>query len=223
MTSFCRRGVLLIAAVLALGGNAAAQSGDPAKAILEAAADKAAAAKVGELLRDPTSPVLGNASGDVVLVKFVDYQCPYCKAVEPKLDKLLADDKGVKLVVKEFPILGPASVVAAKAALASVGQGKYQAYHQAMMAFRGQLTNDIVFGIAKDVGLDVERLRKDMIAPEIADQLLANFNLSRALKISLTPGYFVNTHVLAGVSVDTSSGKIDFVAEVAAARKSARQ
>ncbi len=213
---------VILAAALAFGGIAVAQTGDPAKAILEAAADKAAAARVADLLRDPHTPVLGNPGGDVVLVKFVDYQCPYCKAVEPKLDKLLADDRGMKLVVKEFPILGPASIVAAKAALAAVRQGKYQAYHQAMMAHRGQLNNDIIFGIAKDVGLDVERLRKDMVAPEIADQLLANFNLARALKISLTPGYFVNTHVLAGVSVDTSSGKIDFAAEVAAARARAR-
>lgn len=215
-----RIGLLLVAA--ASGGAASAQSGDPAKAILEAAAERAAVAKSADLLRDPNAPVFGNAAGDVVIVKFVDYQCPYCKVVEPKLDKLLADDKGVKLIVKEFPILGPASLVAAKAALAAVRQGKYQAYHQAMMANRGQLNDDVIFGIAKNVGLDVERLRKDMIAPEIADQLLANFNLARSLKITLTPGYFINTHVLAGVSPDTSSGKIDFVAEVAAARAKPR-
>ena len=222
MTAAFTWSTVALAVALVFSETSFAQSGDPAKAILEAAADKAAVAKAGELLRDANAPVLGNAAGDVVIVKFVDYQCPYCKAVEPKLDKLLADDKGVKLIVKEFPILGPESVVAAKAALASVRQGKYQAYHQAMMAFRGQLKNEIIFGIARDVGLDAARLQKDMVAPEIADQLIANFNLARSLKISLTPGYVINTHVLSGVSVDTSTAKIDFVAEVTTARKDTR-
>jgi protein-disulfide isomerase len=208
-------GMMLIAFI---GGTAAAQESDPVKAALEAAADVAAAAKAGELLRNPQSPVLGNPQGDVVLVKFVDYQCPYCKVIEPKLDKLLADDKGVKLVVKEFPILGPDSVVAAKVALAAGRQNKYAAYHHALMNHKGKLTTDVIFATAKDVGLDVERLRQDMNAPEIADQLLANFNLARSLKVSLTPAYIINTHVLSGVSVKTMTGQIDFPKEIAAAR-----
>ncbi len=197
---------------------AGAQEADPVKAALEAAADAAAVNKAGDLLRDPATPVLGNPAGDVVLVKFVDYQCPYCKAVEPKLGKLLMDDKGVKLIVKEFPILGPESVVAAKVALAAAKQGKYAAFHQALMAYRGKLTSDVTFGTAKDLGLDVERLKRDMNAPDVTDQLLANFNLARALKISLTPGYVVNTHVLSGVSVKTMTGQIDFPVEIKAAR-----
>jgi len=200
------------------GWSAGAQEADPVKAALEAAADVAAAARSSELLRNPLTPVIGNPQGDVVLVKFVDYQCPYCKAVEPKLDKLLADDKGVKLVIKEFPILGPESIVAAKVALAAGRQGKYAAYHHALMNFRGKLTTDVIFSTAATVGLDVERLRQDMNAPEIADQLIANFNLARALKISLTPAYIVNTHVLSGVSAKTMTSQIDFPAEIAKAR-----
>lgn len=211
-------GLILAAALMCSGLSMAAEENDPVKAALEAASDAAAAAKVADLQRDPNSPVLGNPQGDVVLVKFFDYQCPYCKAVEPKLDKLLADDRGVKIVVKEFPILGPASVVASKAALASVRQGKYAAYHHALMAYKGKLTDEVIFTTAKDVGLDVAKLRQDMNSPEVTDQLLANFNLARALKISLTPGYFVGTHELSGVSVKTSSAAIDFPAEVAAAR-----
>jgi len=195
-----------------------AQDADPVKAALEEAANKAAAAKAGDLLRDPNAPVLGNPQADVVLVKFVDYQCSYCKAVEPKLHKLLEDDKGVKIVIKEFPILGPESIVAAKAALAAKSQGKYEPYHKAMMAYKGKLTSDVIFGTAKDVGLDVEKLRRDMVSPEIADQLIANFNLARSLKISLTPGYIVNTRVLSGVSAKTMTAQIDFPAEIAAAR-----
>ncbi len=209
------------AAVLAamfLAVPVAAQEADPVKAALETAANAAAVSKQADLHRNPETPFFGNAQGDVVLVKFVDYQCTYCKAVEPKLDKLLSDDKGVKLIVKEFPILGPESVVAAKVALAAGRQGKYAAYHHALMGYKGKLTEDVIFSTAKDVGLDVAQLRKDMIAPEIADQLLANFNLARALKISLTPGYIINTHVLSGVSVKTMTGQIDWPAEVALAR-----
>ncbi len=208
--------LVLIASLCGL--NVRAQEADPVKAALEAAADVTAAARTTDLLRDPLTPVLGNPQGDVVLVKFVDYQCPYCKAVEPKLDKLLADDKGVKLVVKEFPILGPESVLAAKVALAAGRQGKYAAYHHTLMNYRGKLTSDVIFNTATSLGLDMDRLRKDMVAPEIADQLIANFNLARSLKISLTPAYIVNAHVLSGVSAKTMTGQIDFPAEIATAR-----
>jgi protein-disulfide isomerase len=207
-----------IAAALLAATPAIAQEADPVKAALEEAANKAAAAKAGDLLRDANAPVLGSPQADVTLIKFVDYQCSYCKAVEPKLHKLLEDDKGVRIVIKEFPILGPESVVAAKAALAAKSQGKYDAYHKAMMAYKGKLTNDVIFGTARDVGLDVEKLRRDMISPEIADQLIANFNLARSLKISLTPGYIVNTNVLSGVSAKTMTAQIDFPAEIAKAR-----
>jgi len=211
--------VFALASVRPLG----AQEDDPVKAALEAAAHTAATARAGELLRDPATPFVGSASADVVLVKFVDYQCPYCKAVEPKLDAMLAADKGLKIVMKEFPILGPDSIVAAKAALAAGKQGKYAPYHHALMAYRGKLSNDVIFATAKDVGLDVERLKRDMAAPDVADQIIANFNLARAMKISLTPAYVLGSakgmKVLSGVSAKTMTGKIDFPAEVAAMRK----
>lgn len=213
---------LLLAALLT-GASAFAQEADPVKAALETAANAAAVSKQADLHRNPQTPFFGNPQGDVVLVKFVDYQCTYCKAVEPKLDKLLTDDKGVKLIVKEFPILGPESVVAAKVALAAGRQGKYAAYHHALMGYKGKLTEDVIFATAKEVGLDVAQLRKDMVAPEIADQLLANFNLARSLKISLTPGYIINTRVLSGVSAKTMTGQIDWPAEVATARAAVKK
>jgi protein-disulfide isomerase len=174
------------------------------------------------LLRDPNSPVLGNTQGDVTLVKFSDYQCTFCKAADPRIEKLVADDPKVRVVVKEFPILGPVSVVAAKAALASQAQGKYQAYHQAMMAYRGKLTNDDVFAMAAKVGLDIAKLKADMESPEVTDQIIDTMNLARAMKISLTPGYIVNATVLSGVSAKTSSAAISFADEVAAARAKAK-
>jgi protein-disulfide isomerase len=185
---------------------------------LERQANATAAGQARELLRDPMSPVIGNPDGTVTLVEFFDYQCGFCKAAEPRLQQLVKDDPNVRLVLKEYPILSPESVVAAKAALASVKQGKYTAFHQAMLGHRGQLKTENIWEIAKTVGLDVERLRKDMDAPEITDHLLANFNLARKLKISVVPGFLVDTQVLSGVSPRTETGKIDFAKVVAEAR-----
>ncbi len=185
---------------------------------MEKAANVAAKNRAKDLLQDASSPVMGNLDGNVTIVAFTDYQCPYCKAAEPRILQLLKDDGKVRFIVKDFPILGPASVVASKAALAAAKQGKHHEFHVALMAFKGQLKDEIIFATAKSVGLDVERLKKDMFAPEIADQLLANMNLARALKVSVVPGYFVDARVLSGVSSRTQTSKIDFAAEVAAAR-----
>ena len=219
--------LMLLAAPLFVAEGAAAQNADAAAlsnlndallAYQDHAADAAVANKAASLLNDPGTQAIGNLKGDVAIVEFFDYQCPYCKAIEPKLEKLMKDDHGVRLVIKEFPILGPVSVVASKAALASVRQGKYEAYHKAMMAYRGQLKEENVFAMAKDVGLDVDRLRKDMDAPEVATQIIDNMNLARALKLSVTPALIVGNHIYAGVSGRTESGKIDFEKAVAAAR-----
>src|SRR5262245_31659777 len=94
-------------------------------------ADAAAAVRAKELKDDPATPFFGNSKADVAVIVFSDYDCAYCKASEPRLMKLLADDPKLKIVMKEFPILGPSSVVASKAALAAAKQGKYAAYHEA--------------------------------------------------------------------------------------------
>src|SRR5579872_7257812 len=87
-----------------------------------------------DLVEDPNAPVLGNRLGDVTLVEFFDYRCPYCRQVGPFLESLIRNDKGVRIVEKQFPILGPASVYAARVALAANKQGKFQQFHDAMMA-----------------------------------------------------------------------------------------
>lgn len=230
MISKTRRHVIVGAAMapsalLALSSTALAQAvdnGDIVKAELEKAAAQAAAARASTLLRDPGSPVLGNPQGDVTLVKFTDYQCSYCKAADPRIEKLIADDPKVRVVVKEFPILGPVSVVAAKAALAAQKQGKYAAYHQTMMGFRGKLTEADIFAMAGKVGLNVDKLKADMESPDVTGQIIATFDLARALKISLTPGYIVNATVLSGVSAKTSSAAINFPQEIATARAAAK-
>lgn len=218
-------GAALAPALLSLkafAADAPVDNSDIVKAELEKASAQAAAARASQLLRDPGSPVMGNPQGDVTLVKFTDYQCSYCKAADPRIEKLIAEDSKVRVVVKEFPVLGPVSVVAAKAALASQKQGKYRAYHQAMMGYRGQLKDEDIFAMAGKVGLDIAKLKTDMESPEVTGQLIDTFNLARALKISLTPGYIVNATVLSGVSAKTSSAAINFPQEIAAARAGAK-
>jgi len=165
------------------------------------------------LENDPASPVLGNPDGDVSIVVFTDYTCSYCKAVEPRLRDAVNADGNVRLVIKEFPVLTPESLIAARAALAAVNQGGYAAYHHALMDFTGQLTEAIIFEEAARAGLDVARLRADMEAPAIADQIIGNFNLARGLRIFQTP-----TFIIGGKPVTGPSAEIDFPAEIAAAR-----
>jgi len=187
------------------------------KADAEKALDQAIAVRASALVDGPGSQVLGNPKGDVTVIEFFDYTCPFCKAAEPRLQQLVKDDKNVKLVAVEFPILQPASLVAAKASLASARQDKYAAFHQALIGFRGQLTEPVIFEVAKEVGLDVERLRKDMDAPEIADAIIGNFNLARALRITTTPTFIIGNRM-----VTEPSATLDFARAVAAARAAPR-
>ena len=179
----------------------------------EAASDAAVARMAGALLRDPATPVLGNPEGDVAVIEFFDYTCAFCKAAEPRLRAFVEEDGGVKLVLKDFPILTPESVIASKAALASVRQGKFESFHHALIDLSGQLSEARIFATAESVGLDVERLREDMKAPEIADQIIANFNLARSLRVTSTPTFIIDEHL-----VTQPSAEIDFPRTIAAAR-----
>lgn len=163
--------------------------------------DKAAAALASrrqEVFEDPDSPVTGNPKGDVSLVEFFDYRCPYCKQVLPSIDALLAEDKQLRFVYKEFPVLGPESVTAAKAALAAKKQGKYDVMHRVLMSMKGQINEAAVFKAAGSVGLDVERLKRDMAAPEIDRMLKANAKLADALDIRGTPAFVVGDEIVPG-------------------------
>jgi protein-disulfide isomerase len=175
------------------------------KAEQEKAVDQIVANRMRSLLEDPGTQILGNPAGDVTIVEFFDYTCPFCKAVEPRLQQLLKDDRNVRLVVKQFPILRPESLIAAKAALASANQGKFPIFHRMMMEFRGQLTGEAIFDMARSSGLDVARLRQDMNAPAIADAIIASFNLARTLRVTDTPSFIIGPH-----RVTESSANIDF-------------
>ncbi|WP_207478229.1 DsbA family protein [Arenibaculum pallidiluteum] len=151
-----------------------------------------------EIFEDPEAPVLGNPQGDVTLVEFFDYQCGYCKSVFPDLQRLIKADGKVKVVLKELPILGPASVTAAKASLAARLQGKYVPFHVALMELRGQLDDAKIFRAAEAVGLDVERLKRDMEEPTIAAHLTRNIQLADALQINGTPAFIAGDRLIPG-------------------------
>jgi protein-disulfide isomerase len=178
-------------------------------------ASAALAARRHEVFDDPDAPVAGNPKGNATLVEFFDYRCPYCKQVEPSLDALLSEDRQLRFVYKEFPVLGPESVSAARAALAARKQDKYDAMHHALMALKGQIDEAALFRVASSVGLDVERLKRDMAAPDIDRMLKANINLAGALDIRGTPGFVIGNEIVPGAIgldalrqlIDTARGK----------------
>jgi len=153
-----------------------------------------------ELLSDPATPVGGNPAGDVAVVEFFDYRCPYCKAMAPDLAKALAADGKVRLVYKEFPILSPTSVVAAKAALAARYQDKYVVFHDRLMGVQGTLDESQIYSTAADAGLNVARLKADMERPEITEAIARNYSLADKLDIQGTPAFVIGDQLLDGVS-----------------------
>ena len=151
-----------------------------------------------EVFDDPATPVGGNPQGDVTVVEFFDYRCPYCKQVQPALQKLLDQDRKLRFVYKEFPVLGEQSDIAAHAALAARLQGRYEAFHDAMMAAKGQISEEVVYRVAGSVGLDIDRLKRDMTDPEIDRALSANRALAKALELRGTPGFIIGDHIVPG-------------------------
>ena len=164
---------------------------------------EAAIGKNGEVLRShPMSPVSGNADGDLTVVEFFDYQCGYCKRVLPAMEALLEEDANVRVVWKEFPILGPVSVFAARAAMAAERQGKYYPFHLALMK-EPELTEGKVLEIAAKTELDLERLRQDMEDPAIQAYLDETRALGREIGISGTPAFVIGETLVPG-AIDTA-------------------
>ena len=165
---------------------------------------------------DPNAPVLGNLDGDVTVVEYFDYNCPYCRRAMDVVQGLLDDDPDVRLVYREWPILGEGSVFAAKAALAAREQGKYEAFHWALMSMNGRAEEASVMRVAAEVGLDVDQLRRDMEAPEIQEHLVTSMNLAQSLGFNGTPSFVVGEELVPGF-VEQS----ELVEVVEAARKAA--
>ncbi|WP_162140971.1 DsbA family protein [Fodinicurvata sediminis] len=150
------------------------------------------------LFESETAPVLGNPDGKLTLVEFFDYQCGYCKQASPGLQQLLERNDEVRLVMMEFPILGEASMKAARAALAARAQDRYEELHWALMSHRGQLDESAIMDIAAEAGLDTERLRTDMGSSRIDEELRNNYRLAENLSINSTPTFVTPSAVIPG-------------------------
>lgn len=151
------------------------------------------------LERDPNAPVLGNPDGDVTVVEFFDYNCPYCRRAMEPVQGLLDADRNVRLVYREWPILGEGSVFAAKAALAARKQGRYEAFHWALMAMNGKAQEASVLRVATEVGLDVEQLRADMASAEIDEHIQTSMELAQALGFNGTPSFVIGDELAPGL------------------------
>ena len=168
-----------------------------------AASQQALELRQDQIFNNPADPVLGNHQGDVTVVEFFDYRCPYCKRVSDSLVELLKDDPNIRLVFKELPILGPDSVIAAKIALAAHRQGKYEQVHAAFMAHKGSFEEAALLDLAASRGADRAKLAADMQDPAIQGQLQANDSLAATLGITGTPGFLFGKQLVPGaVSLD---------------------
>lgn len=151
----------------------------------------AQAASVNSLFHQANDPVAGNPKGGVTIVEFFDYQCSHCVDMAPVVQSIIRSNWNVRVVFKEFPIRGPMSDFAARAALAANKQGKYYDFNHALMLANQPLTEESIMTIAKDVGLNVEKLKKDMDSASIKNQIRANDKLAESLKITGTPAFFI--------------------------------
>lgn len=148
---------------------------------------------------EQNAPIFGNLDGSVTLVEFFDYNCGYCRRASSEVKAVLEASKDVRIIYREFPILGPGSEVAARASLAARNQGKYQQFHEAMMALNGQAVEASVMKIAGDVGLDLEVLKTDMQSDLVNDHIAASLRLAEALGITGTPTFVLGDEIIPGV------------------------
>ena len=151
-----------------------------------------------EIFLDPEAPVAGNPEGAIVLVEFFDYRCGYCRRVKPTLETLLTENDDLRLAFKEFPILGPESTLAARAALAARAQGLYEPFHWALMGTDGAFDLDHILGVARSVGLDADRLVRDMDDPAIDGLIERNAVLANVLAIRGTPAFVIGDRMIRG-------------------------
>jgi protein-disulfide isomerase len=165
-----------------------------------AAAANNASALAKDLFHDPDSPVAGNLDGTVAAVEFFDYRCPYCRIMEPRLQELLAQDKSVRLVLKDWPIFGGVSVYAAQVAIAAGWQGKYLPVHTALFGLPRTMDRDAVRDAARKVGVDLARLDRDLSgrSAEI-ERILGRTDVeARMLQLQGTPGFVIGRSLVPG-------------------------
>lgn len=159
---------------------------------------KALAENAAEIFRSPSAPVAGNPKGDVTIVEFFDYNCGYCKKALVDLASVIQKDKNVRVVLKELPILSKGSEEASRVALAAKLQGKYWEFHRAMMETQGQANEAAALRVAEKVGLDMPRLKKDMVGAEVKKEIADTRALAQKMGIQGTPHFLVGDRVVPG-------------------------
>ncbi|WP_298240363.1 DsbA family protein [uncultured Bradyrhizobium sp.] len=182
---------LIGAGALAVGGITSAL----------AAADSDEVLTEARVLRDPDTPVAGNPDGNITIVEWSDYNCPYCRKLEPELRQVVQDDGKVRLVMKDWPILGPVSVTAARTALAAKFQDKYHQAHDAMMGVSSRLTESRINELLAAAGVDMDRLKRDLAGrgSDIDALLKRNNEQAEAFGFRGTPAFIVGKYRVPGV------------------------
>ena len=150
------------------------------------------------LIANAADPVAGNPAGDVTLVEFYDPRCPYCRRMLPSLAAMIQKDRGLRVVYKEIPVLGPASTMESRAILAASRQGAYGRMQQALMTNPAQPSAEMIAQTARSLGLDANRLAADMASPGVTQQIEANMSLARDLKVDGTPVFVVGSTFIPG-------------------------
>ncbi len=178
---------------------------------LQAAQDKADADRHAEaegalgkhreaLLHDPTSPVMGNPDGDTTLVEFFDYRCPYCKSSASTLAELIKNDPKLRVVMKEFPVLGPESTYASHVALVAARHGKYAEFHDMVLGYKGKLDDATTLDLAAQIGLDPKQTKAEATDPKLDTIIKANIDLAHVLAIDGTPTFVIGKFIIPGAA-----------------------
>src|SRR5260370_5828760 len=208
-------------AVRALGAGAAMLGLDIAPGSALAQSNDEMVLTEGLVLRDPNIPVAGNAEGDITIVEYFDYQCPYCRKIEPELRQVVQDDGKVRLVLKDWPILGPVSVTAARMVLATKFQQKYVQAHEALIGVNSKLTEPRIRELLAGAGIDVDRATRDLATnAKAVDAILArNNDQASAFGFRGTPSFMVGKVRVPGILTMAQFEQVIADARKAAAKK----
>ncbi|HUN99561.1 MAG TPA: DsbA family protein [Bradyrhizobium sp.] len=203
-------------ALLGVGSAALAASAMPRSASADTDDDNVLTEAL--VLHDPDIPVAGNPSGDITIVEYFDYECPYCKKLEPELRQVVHDDGKVRLIWKDWPILGPMSIVATKMVLASRYQNKFIQAHDALMALNSRLTASRINEVLAGADVDMDRLKRDLAANEAAIKavVVRNNDQATAFGFKGTPSFIVGKFRVPGILTMEEFGQV-----IADARKAA--
>jgi len=173
------------------------------------------------VLRDADIPVAGNVDGDITIVEYFDYQCPYCRKIAPELRQVVHDDGKVRLVLKDWPIFGDVSVIAARMALASKFQGKFLAAHEALIGLNSKLAEPRIRELLAGAGIDVDRLNRDLATNATSIDAIIARNKDQAIAFGFrgTPAFIVGKFRVPGVLTMAQFGQVIADARKAAASK----